>query len=258
MKRLLKKLRERRGASLVFALLIFLMCALAGTVALTAASANVGRYTHLEAEQRDYLSVASALELIQKEMNDSFAPTVTVNYGKTETLDGLAAPAYTLTFSDPAASLISCSEYEKLLLLHSVPEEWYTATNGDGVSLQKTVVEAAVPASFPTNEAYRLHLDPGTPDPVWKDSLQDVVVVIDKDESYKLTMHFQVKRVDEATGDVTYSYPITVTWPGVVTTETTTEVETSEDGAGNGIRTTTTTLTCKLSWSAEDRAIEAG
>ena len=40
MKRISEKLKSRRGASMVFALLVFLLCLLAGTAALTAAFAR--------------------------------------------------------------------------------------------------------------------------------------------------------------------------------------------------------------------------
>ena len=70
MKHIYEKLKSSCGASMIFALLIFVMCVLAGTVALSAASANVGRYTHLVQEQRQYFSVASALELFQSQLKD--------------------------------------------------------------------------------------------------------------------------------------------------------------------------------------------
>lgn len=44
-----------------------MLCILAGTSALTAASANAGRYTHLEEDQRKYLSVASAINMFKSE-----------------------------------------------------------------------------------------------------------------------------------------------------------------------------------------------
>lgn len=68
MKRVTEKLKSRAGASLLFAILAFLLCVLAGTAALTAAAANSGRYTHLEAEQQAYLAVSSAVKLMRNQL----------------------------------------------------------------------------------------------------------------------------------------------------------------------------------------------
>lgn len=56
--------RNTRGASMLIALLVFLIAALSGTVALTMASSNAGRYTHERQDQQPYLSVVSAAKLI--------------------------------------------------------------------------------------------------------------------------------------------------------------------------------------------------
>ena len=66
-----QKLNSRRGASILFAILIFMMCILAGTAALTAASANSGRYAHMKADQQRYLSVASAAQLLTEEFTQN-------------------------------------------------------------------------------------------------------------------------------------------------------------------------------------------
>ena len=58
------KIRSRRGASLTFALLLFLVCAVVGSVVLVAGTAASGRLAELaESEQRFY-AVNSAAELI--------------------------------------------------------------------------------------------------------------------------------------------------------------------------------------------------
>lgn len=58
------KIRSRRGASLTFALLLFLVCAVVGSVVLTAGTAASGRLAELaESEQRFY-AVNSAAELM--------------------------------------------------------------------------------------------------------------------------------------------------------------------------------------------------
>ena len=70
MKRIFNKLKNRQGVTILFALLVFLLCILAGTAALTAAASNAGRYTHLESDQQKYLSVSSAADLLRGQLSD--------------------------------------------------------------------------------------------------------------------------------------------------------------------------------------------
>ncbi len=56
--------RNTRGAAILIALLVFLIAALSGTIALTMAASNAGRYTHEKEDQQAYLSVISAGNLI--------------------------------------------------------------------------------------------------------------------------------------------------------------------------------------------------
>lgn len=61
--------RNTRGASVIIALLVFLLAALSGTIALTMATSNAGRYTHEKEDQQAYLSVVSAGNLILDRLN---------------------------------------------------------------------------------------------------------------------------------------------------------------------------------------------
>ena len=64
-KRLYNKLRSQTGASITFALLIFLVCTVLCSVILTAATASSGRMSGIaEADQR-YYAVTSAAELLE-------------------------------------------------------------------------------------------------------------------------------------------------------------------------------------------------
>ena len=89
MRRVWRKVKSNSGASMLFALLVFMLCVLAGTAALTAAAANSGRYTHMEAEQQDYLSVASAARVVKNELVGSTftASFSAVTYDKTPALN---------------------------------------------------------------------------------------------------------------------------------------------------------------------------
>lgn len=64
----IRKLRSRRGMSIVMGLLLLLVCATAGAAALTSAASNAGRYTHLRRDQQRYLAVASAARTVRDEL----------------------------------------------------------------------------------------------------------------------------------------------------------------------------------------------
>ncbi len=63
--------RFRRGASVLIALLVFFLAALSGTLVLTMAASNAGRYTHEKEDQQAYLSVASAAKLILNKLEQA-------------------------------------------------------------------------------------------------------------------------------------------------------------------------------------------
>ena len=63
------KLRSRRGASLTFALLLFLVCAVVGSVVLTAGTAASGRMSQIAEMDQRYYSVNSAARLLINTIN---------------------------------------------------------------------------------------------------------------------------------------------------------------------------------------------
>lgn len=65
-----EKLKSRHGAAMLIALLVFMIAALSGTIALTMAASNAGRYTHEKQDQQAYLSVISAGNLILDRLKD--------------------------------------------------------------------------------------------------------------------------------------------------------------------------------------------
>ncbi len=70
------KLRSERGASITFALLLFLVCAVVASVVLTAGTAASGRLSQQAESDRRYYSVSSAARLLQTEI-ESTAVTAT-------------------------------------------------------------------------------------------------------------------------------------------------------------------------------------
>lgn len=63
------KLQSKRGVSIMLALLLLLVCLLAGVAALTASAANVGRHSYMRDTQQQYLAVSSAARLIKDQLD---------------------------------------------------------------------------------------------------------------------------------------------------------------------------------------------
>ena len=63
-------MRSERGASILLALLLFLVCAMVASVVLAASTAASGRLADLAATDRSYYAVTSAIELFQDQLAD--------------------------------------------------------------------------------------------------------------------------------------------------------------------------------------------
>lgn len=105
MERVREKLHSRTGASMLIALLFFLVAMVVGGVVLTAASTNAGRVERNRREQQNYLAVASAAELVKEDIAGEPAAAFTAAYRKTvvdtfypaeyNELGELVSPSYT-------------------------------------------------------------------------------------------------------------------------------------------------------------------
>ena len=76
MKAITAKVRSRRGASITYALLLFVVCAAISSVVIVAGSAAGGRVSKLRETDQRYYAVTSAAELLTKVFSN--APAVTV------------------------------------------------------------------------------------------------------------------------------------------------------------------------------------
>ncbi len=86
MNKMKRKLRSQTGASLTFALLLFLVCAVVGSVVLVAGTAASGRLAGLADYEQRYYAVNSAAELLAEEIT---AGKTTVTMTRTETETGI-------------------------------------------------------------------------------------------------------------------------------------------------------------------------
>ena len=81
---ILKRLRSNTGASLTFALLLFLVCSVVGSVVLAAGSAAAGRASKLSQSDQRYHAVSSAAEFLASELTGA-GNTITVIRTRTQT-----------------------------------------------------------------------------------------------------------------------------------------------------------------------------
>ena len=70
-RKMLNKLRSRKGASITFALLAFLVCAVISAVLLASASASAGRLSGLVKSDQRYYAVTSAAQLFCDSLDES-------------------------------------------------------------------------------------------------------------------------------------------------------------------------------------------
>ena len=84
-KRLYSKLRSQTGASITFALLLFLVCAVLCSVIITAATASSGCMSQIAETDQRYYAVSSAAELLQKQIDGKMVSIVEVEKSWTAT-----------------------------------------------------------------------------------------------------------------------------------------------------------------------------
>lgn len=234
MKGVVRKLKSTRGASIIIALLVLLICITAGAAALTAAGANAGRYTHLRTDQQRYLAVSSAAKLVRGELaGQSFTATAELEENRAAELDDDPdTQVFQLNVTggvyDGAFQPWLEDELKALFRATAIPGEWL-----DQAGL------AAPDAEAVTYDGLELAVD-GAGEPL----LGQVKWSLTLDDDYTLTARFWLE--DEGT---TY-YPTTLTLPAKVVKDETSEPE----PIGAGMRWKTT-KTFELTWDDHDAVI---
>lgn len=112
--RAIKKLESERGASLMVALLLFLVCTIVASIVLVAGTASAGRLSQLrEADQR-YYSVTSAAELIRDKFPQTAVITRTHSYTQLVTTEFSADPDSPLSNEgEPGSPSVKDSTYSE-------------------------------------------------------------------------------------------------------------------------------------------------
>ena len=274
MKRIREKLHSTRGASILFAALVFILCAFAGAAALTAAAANAGRFSHAERDQQKYLSVAAAADLFREEVGpqrleftQALTETRTWEYDADNNLkyndptyalgsvtwrwfDGekwhgtdATDPGITPDLGDDktAALLKSVAvDYcQELFEAQVIPADWYTKTG-----TTRPTPSAYTPRTLTVTGPAALGLD-------------TVYVTVSMDNAYTMIMTLGAAE-DGAGMDggklPPLAYKMTLRLPAK--TSQTVDANTSTTGEDKtGETVTTTTLTFTVEWVGENAAI---
>jgi len=110
MKVVTRKLKSRAGISLAIALVFFLLCAMVGTVVLSAASASAGNTARERQLYRETQALISAAQLLSQDIQ---AITYTGSYTKTETVTTTVTPA-AQEGGDPSTQVTTEEKYDLL------------------------------------------------------------------------------------------------------------------------------------------------
>lgn len=230
--RILDKLRSRTGASISFALLLFLVCAVLCSVILTAATAASGRMSNMAETDQRYYAVTSAAELMKDLIN-----------GKTVKIEKITTGTRTETYNDGSVSSSTSYGDEYTVKLDS------TEADRISPSFSSIQVDAAY-KYFKGGESGNLTLESSS-------SLKSALGFEGDEDSLKVTI---VETVD-SNGNITFKlerdgYKMEIVFSASVTGPTTTEVagasstaitsETEYTITTEMTKTETTTLTWTL------------
>ncbi len=133
MNRIKNKLNNRKGASITWALLIFLVCAVVGSAVLVAGTAAAGRMSKLAENDQRYYAVTSAAGLLR----DALSPTFTVKRSVTKAEDGSAK--YEIKYN-PDGSDATTDKLQKALVQKLM--EWPETGTTDEAVFKKDSIAA--------------------------------------------------------------------------------------------------------------------
>jgi len=175
---MLNRIRSNAGATILIALLFFLMCAVAGSIILAAGTSASGRVSGLIEQEQSYYSVTSAAQLIKGEIEnqefdyyykasdesktpiaitnpDSDIAKVLINGGKT-ILSGSSDTTYTenLTFTPDSSlgdGIDTVRGVFKMNSDYSITVELYSL-DGDKQAKNSYICTVEVPAALSKNK----------------------------------------------------------------------------------------------------------
>ncbi len=250
---LVKKLKSNRGASILFALLLLIVCVVAGSAALTSAASNLGRYTHLRQDQQRYLAVSSAVRLVREELcggtyTASAQLSETYTRHSSTNAEGQVSwwtegPDYALTDLVTGADRYDGSfqpwlesQLDDVFKAKEVPENWRDLVGGTAPAMPEKLNYTDLSVSAQTGS-----------DPL----LSQVKWSLEMDEDYDITARFWLEETED--GKTAKYYQTVLTIPAE--TKTTTTADTTRAGR---ITETITTQTVTVTWPLSGAVVRQG
>lgn len=245
---LVRKLKSRRGMSIIMGLLLLLVCVTVGAAALTSAASNAGRHTHMRQDQQRYLAVSSAAQLVRDklcagEYTASASLTETYTRHRRTNAEGktywvTTGPDYSLTplkdnqYHGDFAPWLK-EELDDLFQAQEVEPGWWsqggkTQPDSPG-ALRYTDLAVQVDGADPLLSQVKWELEMG--------------------ENYAITARFWLEETKNGKTSVYYNTTLRV--PGKVTS-----AESTSSGKSGNSSWTTTTQTVTVTWSAKDAVIQ--
>lgn len=149
------KLKSRRGASITYALLIFLICAVASSIVIVAGSAASGRMANVPQSDQRYYAVTSAAELLKGEI-DGQTVVITKTVRKAAGESGTDAVEY----SPDAPENVLTDATLRLVKGKTAPADYNLEVDGYGAlncSIVQTVENGLLVYTI-TNNGYTLKM----------------------------------------------------------------------------------------------------
>ena len=141
-----EKLRGDRGASITFALLLFLVCAVVSSVVIVAGTAAAGRMSDLTEMDQRYYAVTSAAELLRTELCGADRKIIV-----TAAKDDAGDKTYTVAEGSGTLLTDASKRLVQSLAGESVADRTFTLTVSgapDGAALNCDIVEHMLPGGM--------------------------------------------------------------------------------------------------------------
>ena len=257
MRRVGKKIGGRSGATMLFAILVFMLCALTGAAALTAAAANSGRYTHVKEEQQEYLSMSSAVNLMREELvGKTFSAQAKTTNTVTVTKDVAGDTTSETEELEPGSPVYEYDGGFSGQLLNVFTEFFLNKFSSSYPDIAN-----AIRLGFGSSDIYEKELTFTTGDEVIDKYKVKAKFAVDED--FNITVNFSLTVKDASGGDKNidaYGTDMTIRAAidgGGISTSSTSSNTSEYDGSTLKSTTTTTitTYTMKVTWLEENTTI---
>lgn len=126
-----KKLRSEKGATITFALLLFLVCAVLAVVIIIASTAAAGRMSGLSEADQEYYSVTSASQLLKDSLGDQSITIAEVKDIETTTSYKEEGDVNSIDASSDDSIYLLANELDELRSGHIIYDgDWYAPNYG--------------------------------------------------------------------------------------------------------------------------------